>query len=144
MTRIVGRPSANDGYEVEPVTVMRGRHAHATQFGPLPGARLGNVVAFDFELPPAFTPWPGRPLIQRTFVLLDIGVSLANPCWMRWARADGGVVDRSADGPDSWYVDLISVEQHEDVFTFRDMYVDELVPMDGRPYRVLDLAALGD
>jgi hypothetical protein len=64
-----------------PVDVMRGRHGHDLVLGPYPGARLGEVVAYEFELPGSFVPWPGRTLVERTFVLLDLGVSFSNPCW---------------------------------------------------------------
>jgi hypothetical protein len=44
-----------------PVEVLRGTHKDLTfQFGPLPGSRLENVVAYEFELPGRFEPWPGR------------------------------------------------------------------------------------
>src|SRR5689334_22935141 len=66
---------------IEPVEVLRGTHKDLTfQFGPLPGFRLDNVVAYEFELPERFEPWPGRTRLERTFVLLDVGVSFANPC----------------------------------------------------------------
>jgi hypothetical protein len=36
---------------VERVQVMRGRHGGVgSLFGPLPGVRLGEVVAYEFEL----------------------------------------------------------------------------------------------
>jgi hypothetical protein len=65
----------------EPVEVIRGTH-HDLEFafGPLPGFRHGDVVAYEFELPVRFEPWPGRTRLERTFVLLDVGVSFANPC----------------------------------------------------------------
>ena len=128
----------------ETVEVMRGRHAKGDLFGPLPGVLHGQVVAYEFELPPAYQPWPGRNLLERTFVLLDLGVSFANPCWARYRREDGTVVDRTDQGSDMWYVDLVSVEQHGGRFTFRDLYIDVMIPMDGRHYRLLDLDEFGD
>jgi hypothetical protein len=56
------------------VEVMRGCHGQEALLGPLPGARLGQVVAYEFELPDSFEPWPGRTLVERTFVLLDLDV----------------------------------------------------------------------
>ncbi len=36
----------------EPVEVLRGKHTDLSfLFGPLPGVRLDNVVAYEFELP---------------------------------------------------------------------------------------------
>jgi len=123
----------------QPVEVMRGRHGQDSLFGPLPGVRHAVVVAYEFELPDSFEPWPGRTLIERTFVLLELGVSLANPCWARHVKLDGTVVDRGPEGSDTWYVDLVTVEQHEDRYIFRDLFIDVVVPMDGRHYRMLDL-----
>lgn len=39
---------------------MRGRHGQEPLFGPLPGARHGDTVAYEFELPDSFEPWPNR------------------------------------------------------------------------------------
>ena len=110
------------------VQVWRGGHDPAESlFGPLPGRRLGDVVAYEWGLPARFVPAPGRTNIERTFVLLDVGVSFANPFWFTGAEAD------------TWYVDLVSVEQSGESYTFRDLYLDLFVPLDGRPYRQLDL-----
>jgi hypothetical protein len=130
---------------IEPVTVMRGTQRDlAFQFGPLPGFRLGNVVAYEFELPQRFEPWPGRTRLERTFVLLDVGVSFANPCWVRELRGDGTVVEMDPRGRDSWYVDLISVEAQGDRYILRDLYIDVIVPTDGRHYRMLDFDDYAD
>src|SRR5216683_3135242 len=128
----------------QPVEVMRGRHGQDSLFGPLPGVRHAGVVAYEFELPDSFEPWPGRTLIERTFVLLDLGVSFANPCWVRHVKPDGTVIDRAPEGSDTWYVDLVTVEQHEDGYIFRDLFIDIMVPMDGRHYRMLDLDEFAD
>jgi hypothetical protein len=127
-----------------PVEVMRGRHAQPRLFGPLPGFRHGAVVAYEFELPAEFEPWPGRTLLERTFVLLDLGISFANPCWARRVMPDGSIVDRRSEGNDTWYVDLVTVEQDGNRYTFRDLYIDVMVPMDGRHYRILDLDEFAD
>jgi hypothetical protein len=130
---------------IEPVEVLRGTHKDlAFQFGPLPGFRLGDVVAYEFELPERFEPWPGRTRLERTFVLLDVGVSFANPCWMRATRPDGTVVEVDPRGRDSWYVDLVTVEAHGNRYFFRDLYIDVIVPTDGRHYRMLDLDEYAD
>jgi Protein of unknown function (DUF402) len=128
----------------QPVEVMRGGHGEDRLFGPLPGARHGGAVAYEFELPDSFEPWPGRTPLERTFVLLDLGVSFANPCWARWLKPDGTVVDRGPEGSDTWYVDLVAVEQDGNRYTFRDLYIDVMVPMDGRRHRMLDLDEFAD
>jgi hypothetical protein len=75
----------------QPVKVMRGRHGKRRLLGPLPGFRHADVVAYEFDLPSSFEPWPGRTLVERTFVLLDLGVSFANSLLgpAREARRDG-------------------------------------------------------
>ena len=130
---------------IERVEVMRGTQRNlAFEFGPLPGYRLGNVVAYEFGLPKRFEPWPGRTRLERTFVLLDVGVSFANPCWVRQTKPDGSVVEVDPRGRDSWYVDLVKVEVQCDRYIFRDLYIDVIVPTDGRHYRMLDLDEYAD
>lgn len=130
---------------LERVEVMRGTHRDlAFQFGPLPGFRLGNVVAYEFELPERYEPWPGRTRLERTFVLLDVGVSFANPCWMRETKPDGAVFEVDPHGRNSWYVDLVTVDVQHNRYTFRDLYLDVMVPTDGRAYRMLDLDEYAD
>jgi hypothetical protein len=125
---------------VDRVEVMRGKHKDPEYlFGPLPGFRLDDVVAYEFELPERFEPWPGRTRLERTFVLLDVGVSFANPCWVRASSPDGTLVEIDPSGRDSWYVDLVTVEAQGNHYTFRDLYIDAIVPTDGRHYRLLDL-----
>ena len=122
------------------VKVMRGSRKHPAELlGPLPGYRHGDAVAYEFDLPESFEPWPGRTRLERTFVLLDIGISFAQPCWQRWQRPDGSVVSRESEGPDSWYVDLISVTKEGDTYTFLDLYIDIKITVPNRGYRVLDL-----
>lgn len=130
---------------VERVEVLRGTQKDLTfAFGPLPGFRLGNVVAYEWALPERFEPWPGRTRLERTFVLLDLGVSFANPCWVREFKPDGSVVEADPRGRDSWYVDLITVEMQSNRYMFRDLYIDVMVPTDGRHYRILDLDEYAD
>lgn len=124
----------------ECVEVIKGTHRDLEfTFGPLPGFRLDNVVAYEFELPERFEPWPGRTRLERTFVLLDVGVSFAIPCWTRATNPDGSVIEVDPQGRDSWYVDLVTVDVQGDCYTFRDLYIDVIVPTDGRHYRMLDL-----
>lgn len=123
----------------EPVQVMRGKYLNSgLLFGPLPGFRIGDVVAYEFQLPDRFEPWPGRTLVERTFVLLDVGVSFANPCWVRARNQDGRVAEGDARGKDSWYVDLGSVHVQNNRYTFLDLYIDAIVPTDSRTCRILD------
>jgi hypothetical protein len=129
----------------EPVEVIKGTHRdHTFAFGPLPGFRHDNVVAYEFELPERFEPWPGRTRLERTFVLLDVGVSFSQPCWVRATNADGSIIEDTPRGSDSWYVDLVSVEVQGTRYTFRDLYIDVIVPTDGRHYRMLDLDEYAD
>jgi predicted RNA-binding protein associated with RNAse of E/G family len=53
-------------------------------------------------------------------------------------------VDRGADGRDMWYVDLVTVERNGNKFTFRDLSIDVMVPLDSRHYRLLDLDEFAD
>lgn len=128
----------------EHVEVIKGTHRdRAFAFGPLPGARLGDVVAYEFELPERFEPRPGRTRLERTFVLLDVGVSFSQPCWKRATNTDGSVVETDPRG-ESWYVDLITVEARGPRFTLRDLYIDVIIPADGRHPRMLDLDEYAD
>jgi len=127
-----------------PVQVLRGRHGDERLIGPLPGVQSGAVVAYEFELPSSFEPWPGRTRLERTFVLLDLGVSLANPCWVRNLGPAGQLVNRAQEGRDTWYVDLVSIERHTTVYVVRDLYIDVMVPLDGRHHRLLDLEEFAD
>lgn len=124
---------------------MRGAHRDLDNlFGPLPGVRIGDVIAYEFELPERFEPWPGRSRLERTFVLLDVGVSFANPCWVRAQNAKGAVTDRSREGETLWYVDLVTIDVQSNHYTIRDLYIDVMVPTDGRHYRMLDLDEYAD
>ena len=127
------------------VQVWRGAHGDPSPlFGPLPGLRDGNVIAYEFELPPRFEPRPGRTRVERTFALLDLGVSFADVCWFAERRPDGSVVSVDPDGSGIWYVDLISVEPTERGFVFRDLYLDVIVAHDARHARHLDLDEFAD
>lgn len=67
---------------MDAISVWRGKHGDPIPpLGPLPGLLDGDVLAYEFELPNNFRPWPGRTRFERTYVLLDVGVSFCNPCW---------------------------------------------------------------
>jgi hypothetical protein len=113
-------------------------------FGPLPGVRTGDTLAYEFELPDRFVPWPGRTLLERVFVLLDLGVSMSIPCWQHMVPADGTPVTPGHNQPTTWYVDLVHVATEQDSIVLRDLYIDVMVPMDGRHQRLLDLDEFAD
>lgn len=119
-------------------------------FGPLPGMRDGHAVAYEFELPPAFIPRAGMTLLERIFVLTDVGASMVQPAWRGFcpdgADSTGLCVDShmGAGDPISWYVDLVHVTDDGDSLIFRDLYLDVMVPTDGRHLRHLDLDELAE
>jgi Protein of unknown function (DUF402) len=121
---------------MERVEVWRGRHGDRVPLlGPLPG----DLLAYELQWPARFTPWPGRTLLERVFVLLDLGVSMSLPAW----RPSAGP-DRELPGPVTWYVDLSRVTAGPGSVTVRDLYIDVLVPTDGRHQRLLDLDEFAD
>jgi|SRR3954447_20824612 hypothetical protein len=129
------------------VEVWRGAHGDPVPpFGPLPGIRIGDTLAYEFQLPDRFVPWPGRSRLERAFVLLDLGVSMARPCWRRMRTPEGEIdgIDAALDEPKTWYVDLIEVTHEEDRIILRDLYIDVMVPVDGRHQRMLDLGEFAD
>jgi uncharacterized protein DUF402 len=99
-----------------------------------------------FQLPDRFIPWPGRTLLERVFVLLDFGVSMARPCWRRMRAPNGGVdgIDADLDEPQTWYIDLIHVSYEQERIILRDLYIDVMVPVDGRHQHQLDLDEFAD
>ena len=111
---------------LEPVHVLRG------DAGPFPGVRLDQAIAYEFHLDPTLVPRPGTTLLERVYVLLDLGVQLSNPPQLH------------GDDAACWYIDLVTVTHHNRRFQVRDLYVDVIVPTDGRPYRMLDLDELAD
>lgn len=115
--------------------------------GPLPGVRLGEVVAYEFQLPERFLPKQGYAGLERTFLLVDLGISMARPAWSRMTTDSGKPVD--GIDPDlkeavTWYVDLVHVTDREDTIITRDLYIDVMVPTDGRHQRMLDLDEYAD
>jgi len=82
---------------LESVQVMRG------QSGPFPGVRLGDAIAYEFELDESLVPRPGTTRLERVYVLLDVGVQLSNPPY--WHGKDAAC----------WYVDLVTVTGTENL-----------------------------
>jgi hypothetical protein len=62
---------------IERVEVWRGSHKNhkGDLVGPFPGVRLDNRLAYEFELPEWFTPWPGRTRLERTFLPAPLGIT---------------------------------------------------------------------
>lgn len=115
--------------------------------GPFVGVRSGRVVAYEFLLPDAFVPWPDRTRLERVFVIVDLGISMAKPCWRQRTTGAGDVIlgiDHDQPEPSTWYIDLIDVTDEGDRLYFRDLYIDVMVPTDGRHYRMLDLDEFAD
>lgn len=122
------------------VQVWRGQHGDSEPpFGPLPGVRDGDTLAYEFELSANFVPWPGKTRLERTFVLLDLGVSMSQPVWRTATH-----VNRENAGSDTWYVDLVHITENESAIIVRDLYIDVMVPVDGRHQRELDLDEYAD
>lgn len=119
-------------------------------FGPLPGRRDGVAIAYELELPDAFIPRAGASQLERIFVLTDVGVSMSQPVWRGYcpdgADQTGLCVDHHLPhgGGVSWYVDLVHVTDDDDAVVVRDLYLDVMVPDDGRHPRHLDLDELAD
>jgi hypothetical protein len=96
-----------------------------------PGRRIGEVVAYDVRILPEYQVL-GRPIIDRSYLLLDQGVQLTRPV----------VFEGPVEG--WWYVDLVEVELTEAGLVVHDLYVDFLIPPGADRYHVLDLDELGD
>src|SRR3954447_24087371 len=86
-----------------------------------PGRRLGDVVAYDARLLAAYQV-AGRPTIDRSYLLLDQGIQLTRP----------GALVEPVEG--WWYVDVVEIDETEDGFVVRDLYVDFLVPPGAHRY----------
>jgi hypothetical protein len=128
---------------MEPVAVWRGAYGDPVPlFGPLPGVRSGQVIAYEFALPERFEPRPGRTRLERVFILADLGVSMAMPCWQAATAADGtrfAGVDAALADSSTWYVDLLHLTDRGAEVIARDLYIDVMIPTDGRHQRLLDL-----
>jgi hypothetical protein len=134
--------------EMQRVEVWRGgSDPSGALFGPLPGMRDGDVMAYEFELPDHFVPRPGRSRLERTYVLLDLGVSMSVPGWREVRLPNGGTgpgIDAGLIDPQTWYVDLVHIERDGRHYAVRDLCLDVIVPTDGRHHRVLDLDGFAD
>jgi hypothetical protein len=133
---------------VEYVEVWRGAFGEEDPpFGPLPGVRSGNVVAYEFALSDRFRPWPGQTLLERAFILTDVGVGLSFPRWQFQISAGGELtpgVDADLRERATWHVDLLHVEDNGSDVLVRGLYIDLMVPLDGRHQRMLDLDEFAD
>lgn len=96
-----------------------------------PGRRIGEVAAYDMRILPEYQA-PGRPTIDRNYLLLDQGVQLTRPV----------VFEGPVEG--WWYVDLVEVDVTEAGLVVHDLYVDFLIPPGADRYHLLDLDELGD
>lgn len=112
--------------ELEPVRVWRSHDS-----GPHPGIRHGNAVAYEFLVDPKWGTKSGRAELQRSFLLLDEGVDMAQPVVFRDDQADW------------WYIDLVRFEIDGNDIRRHDMYIDLIVGPPGQPYSVLDLDEFG-
>lgn len=99
---------------------------------PIRALRDDNVVAWDFARHVPTENDPDRVWIERSFLLLDLGIQLKKPHW--WLDNE----------PRTWYIDLVQIEESGTLIAVRDLYLDLIVPTDGRPYRMLDLNDFAD
>lgn len=91
----------------------------------LPALRDGTVLGWNYRAPDTGT-------IGRSFLLIDLGVKLTiPPIWI-------------LRGDPIWYVDLAMVTREDDLYRILDLDIDCFVPVDGRPYRMLDLDEFAD
>ncbi len=70
------------------------------------------------------------------------GHQSVEPSWRTWTRDDGTIAD-GLDGQ-TWYVDLVTVADHEGGLLATDLYLDVMLCPDGRHPRLLDLDELAD
>lgn len=96
-----------------------------------PGRRIGEVAVYDMWILPEYQA-PGRPTIDRSYLLLDQGIQLTRPV----------VFEGPVEG--WWYIDLVEVEPTANGLIVHDLYVDLLVPPSADRYQVLDLDELGE
>jgi hypothetical protein len=91
-----------------------------------------NVVAYDVPILPRWQA-PGRPTVDRCFVIPDEGVQLTKP------NTFTGVVEGG------WYIDLVDVEEPEPQrILVHDRQIDLLLPPISFRYEVLDLDEFAD
>lgn len=98
-----------------------------------PGVRTRDqVFAYDMQILPDWQV-PGRPTVDRCYVLADQGIQLTRP--VNFTGAYEG----------SWYVDLVEVEVIDDRrIAVHDRWVDFIVTADSLRYELLDLDELAD
>lgn len=95
------------------------------------GRRVGEVAAYDVRILPQYQV-PGRPTIDRSYLLLEQGIQLTRPVVFE-GRIEGW-----------WYIDLVEIERTEAGLVVHDLYVDLLVPPGADRYEILDLDELSD
>ncbi|MFI5692032.1 hypothetical protein ACIA58_09360 [Kribbella sp. NPDC051586] len=96
-----------------------------------PGRRVGDVVAYDVKILPEYQV-PGRPTVDRSYLLLDDGIQLTKPA----------VFEGPVEG--WWYVDLVEIEHTDTGLLVHDLYVDLLFPPAANRYQILDLDEFAD
>ena len=131
---------------IESIEVFLGGHKNAdpTLFGPIPGRRLGDVIAYESQAPTTFTPWPERSRVERKYALLDLGVSFGIPCWSHWHQPDGTTVAIPVEQQDMWYVDLVTIDRDQrGGYVLRDLFIDVMI-REGAVPRLLDLDEIAD
>jgi hypothetical protein len=96
-----------------------------------PARQIGEVVAYDVRILPQYQV-PGRPTVDRSYLLLGEAAQLTKPA----------VFEGAIEG--WWYVDLVEIERSGDDLIVHDLYVDLLFPPTLSRYQVLDLEELGD
>lgn len=96
-----------------------------------PGRQLSEIVAYDVRILPEHQV-PGRPTVDRSYLLLDQGIQLTRPA----------VFDGPVEG--WWYVDVVEIELTNAGLVVHDLYVDLLIPPGAERYHVLDLDELAD
>ncbi|RZU13693.1 uncharacterized protein DUF402 [Kribbella rubisoli] len=96
-----------------------------------PGRRVGDVVAYDVKILPKYQV-PGRPTVDRSYLLLNEGIQLTKPA----------VFEGPVEG--WWYVDLVEIDHTDAGLVVRDLYVDLLIPPAANRYQLLDLDEFAD
>jgi hypothetical protein len=96
-----------------------------------PGRQIDDVVAYDVKILPQYQV-PGRPTVDRSYLLLHEGVQLTKPA----------VFQDAVEG--WWYVDLVEIEPTDAGLRVHDLYVDLLIPPAVNRYQVLDLDEFAD
>lgn len=110
---------------MEEGAVERVRVLWRNETSPSPALRDGDAIAWNYVSPETDT-------AGRSYLLLDVGVKMTiPPVWIQRGHAH-------------WYVDLAIVEQTGDLYRMHDFDIDLIVPMDGAPYRTLDLDEFAD